>query len=304
MEQVLVAPSSKTGSGALSKRTLHQTLQLQRELERRLLEGDVPGLTCVRDGAGRCAISSPASWWDSEAALLADGDVHSTLSLPSSATSGRTDLSLPLTVTNTLVGVGRDVRGTVMGAQFLALSFYLEDTSAEGVLKGIGSWTEESARERAKAAWRKTVSDAVASKGWPGPGVEKMGETREAKTPGRRIILKVQEPREPGPLQQQRGADSPSFLQHLPHIPLHANPRLFEDVLFAIGYAVVGLYVVAKTRGTNQVHSKLGLTMTGVVELLLSGIMSLSVSWLTSLPIGLVPWSVYLSLEKPFQPGF
>lgn len=71
---------------------------------------------------------------------------------------------------------------------------------------------------------------------------------------------------------------------------MHSNPRLLEDVLFAIGYGIVGLYVLSKTKGTNKVHSKFGLTLTGIVELLLSGIMSLSICWLTGLPIGLVPW--------------
>ncbi|KAL8292904.1 hypothetical protein RQP46_000598 [Phenoliferia psychrophenolica] len=269
MEQILVAsPSSKAGAGALGKRTLHHALQLQSELERRLLADSVAGLTCVRDSAGRCAIASPASWWSDERALLADADVHATLSLPSPY-SAASNHSLPLTTTNTLVGVGRDLRGTVKGAQFLAITFFLEDTSADMVLKGIGSMTEESARERSKAAWRKAVKDVVAGVGWPSAGAEQMGKTRETRGTGRRIILK-----------------------HLPHLPVHANPRLFEDVLFAIGYGIVALYVFSKTKGTNQVHSKLGLTLTGFVELLLNGIMSLSICWLMSLPIGLVPWKL------------
>lgn len=191
MEQILVAaPSSKAGSGALGKRTLHHALQLQHELERRLLSDEVAGLSCVRDEAGRCAIASPASWWASESALLADTDVHATLSLPS-ASSTPSNHSLPLTTTNTLVGVGRDLRGTVKGAQFLAITFFLEDSSADMVLKGIGSDMEESARERSKAAWRAAVRETVAGKGWPTPGVEQMGKTRDVRGSGRRIILKV-----------------------------------------------------------------------------------------------------------------
>ena len=191
MEQILVAsPSSRRGAGALGKRTLHHALQLQSELERRLLSGSVQGLTCVRDEAGRCAIASPASWWIDEHALLDDTDVHRTLSL-SSPYSTASNHSLPLTTTNTLVGVGRDLRGTVKGAKFLAITFFLEDSSTDMSLKGIGSQTEESARERSKAAWRKAVRDTVAGNGWPTPGVEQMGKTRETRGLGRRIILKV-----------------------------------------------------------------------------------------------------------------
>ncbi|KAK4703362.1 hypothetical protein P7C70_g2854, partial [Phenoliferia sp. Uapishka_3] len=277
MEQILVsAPSGSAGSGALGKRTLHHSLQVQAELERRLLADEIEGLTCVRDEGGRCAIASPASWWASEMDLLADTDVHSTLSLPSPYSTS-SNHSLPLTTTNTLVGVGRDLRGTVKGAQFLAMTFFLEDSSADVVLKGIGTRTEEEARERSNTAWRKAVRDVVAGKGWSRPGVEQMGKTRDARGPGRRIILK-----------------------HLPHLPVHSNPRLFEDVLFAIGYAIVGLYVLTKTKGTNQVHSKFGLTLTGVVELLLSGIMSLSICWLTNISIGLVPCQTVSRKLIPF----
>jgi hypothetical protein len=38
------------GGAALSKNTLHRALQMQRELERRLLEGDIEGLGCVARG--------------------------------------------------------------------------------------------------------------------------------------------------------------------------------------------------------------------------------------------------------------
>lgn len=194
MEQVLVQTDrGRRGgrAGTLSKQTLHQTWIVQKELERRLLEGEVDGLTCVRDGE-KCASSSPANWWSSEEALLADEDVHSTLSLPSAQTALATEesLSLPLTTTNTLVGVGRDRRGTVKGARYLTMSFYLEDTSSDLVLKGIGSETEESARSQAKVAWRRAVREVMAGKGW-GKETEQLGGLREGRGQGRRVILKV-----------------------------------------------------------------------------------------------------------------
>lgn len=43
-------------------------------------------------------------------------------------------------------------------------------------------------------------------------------------------------------------------------------------------------------KGLHQVHSKAGLLFTGLVELVLSGIMSLSICWLMDLKVGLVPW--------------
>lgn len=185
MEQVLVSPSGRSGSGALSKRTLHHTLQLQKELERRLLLGEIEGLTCVRNGAGRCAISSPSNWWSSEAELLTDEDVHRTLSLSAG------NKELPLTIINTLVGVGRDRKGAVKGADYLTMTFYLEDSSSDAVLRGIGSEREEVARDRAKASWRAAVRDVMAGKGWESHLVEQLGRMREGMGQGRRIILKV-----------------------------------------------------------------------------------------------------------------
>lgn len=81
-------------------------------------------------------------------------------------------------------------------------------------------------------------------------------------------------------------------MQHLPHLLVHSNPRLLEDVLFGIGYIVVGVYVFWTMNQMHQVYSKIGLMFTGLVELIASGIMSLSVCWLLGINMGLVPWYV------------
>lgn len=114
VEQLLVSSAGVggwRGGGALTKATLHRGMLVQTELERRLLAGEVDGLTCVRDGAG-CAVGSPLSWWENEARLMGDEDVHATLSLPAPQTVGdpatSKEVGLPLTSSNTLVGIGRD----------------------------------------------------------------------------------------------------------------------------------------------------------------------------------------------------
>jgi hypothetical protein len=289
MEQVLVSagPVRRSGTGALSKRTLHQTLQAQKELERRLLGGEVAGLTCVRDG-DRCMSSSPANWWSTEGDLLADDDVHRTLSLPGPRIGN--DSKLPLTTTNTLVGVGRDRRGTVKGAHFLTMTFYLEDTSSDLVLQARGTITEESSRDRAKVAWRDAVRDVMGGRGWE-QEMDQMGTAREGRGQGRRVILKVSTISAPG---ERVGANERVLIQHLPHLLVHSNPRLLEDVLFGIGYVVVGIYVFWTMNQMHQVYSKVGLMFTGLVELIASGIMSLSVCWLLGINMSLVPWYVIL----------
>lgn len=116
---------------------------------------------------------------------MTDEDVHRTLSLSPGTNE------LPLTTTNTLVGVGRDRKGAVKGADYLTMTFYLEDTSSDSVLRGIGSRREEEARDNAKARWRETVREVMAGKGWESHLVEQMGRMREGMGQGRRIILKV-----------------------------------------------------------------------------------------------------------------
>lgn len=285
MEQVLISPSAGSsgyGSGALSKRTLHHTLQLQNELERRLLEGEVEGMTCVRTQGGHCAISSPSNWWKSEADLLADQDVHKTLSLPASSLRSE---ELPYTTASTLVGVGRDKKGQVKGAHYLTMTFYLEDLHNEVALMGP---RELEKRDVAKEIWRQTVRDVVGGKGWEaGEEVEQLGRMREGMGAGRRIILKVRI----FLFLKVTLLNKPFFiLQHLPHLPLHSNPRLFEDFLFVVGYIVVIFYVLYTMRTLNQVHSKIGLMLTGLVELGLNALISLSICWMLRLKVGLVPW--------------
>lgn len=136
MEQVLVSTEavrvarSGWGGRALSKGTLHRAYEIQKELERRLMEGEVVGLDCVRDGKGGCAVLSPLAWWTDEEALLQDQDIHRTLSLPSPALSNRpshlldnlTSLAVPLTTSTTLVGIGRDRQVIVFDASRIASS--------------------------------------------------------------------------------------------------------------------------------------------------------------------------------------
>lgn len=128
VEQVLVSTTTAGvggaawNGGALSKSTLHRAAEIQRELERRLLENEVPGVTCVLSpsGAGtpaRCAVLSPLGWWRDENELLQDEDVHRTLMMPPGSATSTLDQEkapvangslLPITTSNTLVGIGRD----------------------------------------------------------------------------------------------------------------------------------------------------------------------------------------------------
>lgn len=109
------------GTGTtISKSILHKSWKLQNLLEKRLLDGSIPGNKCLRDPSSssvdKCAIVSPTKWWESEQALLGDQDVHETLSNPAYSVlelqeqdnSTAKAMSLPLTVSGSFVGVGFD----------------------------------------------------------------------------------------------------------------------------------------------------------------------------------------------------
>ncbi|BGP14008.1 hypothetical protein JCM10213_005593 [Rhodosporidiobolus nylandii] len=281
-EQVLVSvagPRGTAGSrGKIGKGVLHRAWRVQKELERRLLRGEVRGNRCLAV-EGRCLALSPLGWWRSEDELLQDEDVHRTLSLPPPPSA--LQRAAPLTISEAFVGVGRDRQGTVKYAQHLVLTFFLEDDPAVSPsvpgspLSFNASRAGDLARKDAKAAWRAAVRDVVDRKGWEGVSADAMGVsadpmgvTSESRLPSRHVLLKF-----------------------LPHLTVDAHPRLLENVIYGTGYALV-LFYVARYIRRLRAHSKMGLLITGIVELTASGIMSVSICWLMGWSLGLVPWNL------------
>ncbi|GAA5929368.1 hypothetical protein JCM3775_002322 [Rhodotorula graminis] len=281
VEQVLV-PVVGVGAtahrGTITKGVLHRTMRVQHELERRLVDGQVEGNACLRVGgpsAGeeRCAALSPVGWWADEQALLRDDDVHRTLSKVPLVEPTLARVGLPLTLSETFVGVGRDRHGTVKSAQQLVLTFFLDDGPfpQSPSLPSPTNLTryEDSARDVAARAWRQAVHDVVDHRGWTSPvSVDPMGLTTSARGPTRHVLLKF-----------------------LPHLTVAAHPRRLENVIYGVGYLLVTLYVW-RYIGKLRAHSKMGLLVTGVVELTASGIMSVSICWLMGWDLGLVPWNL------------
>ncbi|GAA5954829.1 hypothetical protein JCM21900_005915 [Sporobolomyces salmonicolor] len=296
VEQVLIAVAgagATPGSrGPINKQVLHRAWRVQKELERRLVDGSVPGNRCL-EADGRCAVVSPAGWWKSENDLLQDDDVHSTLSRPPVPLNGtaasyayaRHPLGLPLTISETFVGAGRDRQGFVKSAQQLVVTFFLEDVASRSSVSPASSLAdlpnnstqlEDSAREEARVSWRRAVREVIDRVGWPKeanmPRKDPMGLMVESKSATRRVLLKF-----------------------LPHLTVDDHPRRLENAIYAIGYLLVILYVSRYIRKLRA-HSKMGLLVTGIVELCSSGIMSVSICWLMGWTLGLVPWNLMVFL--------
>ncbi|BGP30207.1 hypothetical protein JCM10296v2_001959 [Rhodotorula toruloides] len=280
VEQVLIGAGAVGERGTISKVVLHRTWRVQEELERRLLAGEVEGNRCLRTkegGSPRCAVISPVGWWNSEDELLRDDEVHRTLSLP---LRPKTELrALPLTVSQTFVGVGRDRHGLVKSAQQLVLNFLFDDGPIAAPLAsasfpaGVNSTVAETAaRAAASSAWRKAVQEVIDRKDQrssaTGRAADPMGVTTENRMPPRHIVLK-----------------------YLPHLTVAGHHRRLENLIYGVGYLLVVLYVWRYIRKLRA-HSKLGLLVTGCVELAASGIMSVSICWLLGWSLGLVPWNL------------
>lgn len=84
------------------------------------------------------------------------------------------------------------------------------------------------------------------------------------------------------------------LLKFLPHLTVAAHPRRLENLIYGVGYLLVTLYVW-RYIGKLRAHSKMGLLVTGVVELAASGVMSVSICWLMGWDLGLVPWCVLVA---------
>ncbi|GAA5872515.1 hypothetical protein JCM3774_006841 [Rhodotorula dairenensis] len=268
VEQILVpvgaVGTSTTSRATISKAALHRIWRVQEEVERRLLSGEIPGNTCIRSGAG-CAVLSPTGWWTDEAALLRDDDVHRTLSTPPPV---RPNLTLPLTLSDTFVGIGRDRQGTIKTAQQIILTFLLESAPIPDAQD-----PDDDALRAATAAWRSAVHDVVGNRGWhaswpSSTGNDPIAIASDSKVPTRHVVLK-----------------------YLPRLTVEAHPRLLENTIYGAGYALVLVYVSRFVRKLRA-HSKLGLLATGAVELVASGIMSVSICWLLGWGLSLVPWNL------------
>ena len=68
---------------------------------------------------------------------------------------------------------------------------------------------------------------------------------------------------------------------------VRVRPVLWEDLLFYLGYVVVGIYIFFSLRGIDKVHSRSGLIVTGIAQMMASGLMSLSLCALAGYKINL-----------------
>jgi hypothetical protein len=72
-----------------------------------------------------------------------------------------------------------------------------------------------------------------------------------------------------------------------------ANVRtISEQITFALVYLIVGLYVYIRLRSLDRVHFRPGLVFTGLVQTVMSGLLSLRVCSALGLRLEVVPWQM------------
>jgi len=143
-------------------------------LSNRLRRGKIEGNDCIRierqgENSDDCAVLSPARWWKDEQSLLNDEDVHDTLSQPPSLADQAEPRNLPLTLSETFVGIGTDRSGSIKTAQHLILTFFLQDVPSRSTLalptstssSSNSTVLEDSERESAKLNWRRAVRQVI-----------------------------------------------------------------------------------------------------------------------------------------------
>ncbi|KAK9894673.1 hypothetical protein P389DRAFT_99796 [Cystobasidium minutum MCA 4210] len=80
---------------------------------------------------------------------------------------------------------------------------------------------------------------------------------------------------------------SKAVMKHRSQVRVRATA--WEDILFYTGYVIVGTYIYLTLRRLDKVHSRTGLVITGIVQMLASGVMSLSLCALSGYKFNLVP---------------
>ena len=82
-------------------------------------------------------------------------------------------------------------------------------------------------------------------------------------------------------------------MQFNPDMKRHGISAL--KLLLYLSYIIFFVYLSGSMRRMNTVHSRIGLCFTGLVEIIVSTIASLSVCALGGLRITMVPWYVFFS---------
>ena len=260
-ERVLVGSvSPEEGLGALDKNTLLATLKLEQRVSEALASR---GISCLRTRSGSCFALSPSAFWNyDEHALAADEDIVDTLNLSQNVTiSG-------VPITPDMVLAGRELHDPssnhIDAAMFLVLTYFFPEKDCFG--------------NDGHFQWLHALEDAGGDAG--------------------ELVVLAQEPH----LIALEVSSLPSIN---PTIGLIYSPTQYRknaslrnrftmlSAFTYVTYTVFSVYCFWLFRRMTMVHSRIGLAFTGLVEIVVSTITSVSVCALVGFRVTMVPWELF-----------
>ena len=260
-ERVLVGSvSPEEGLGALDKNTLLATLKLEQRVSEALSSR---GISCLRTRSGSCFALSPSAFWNyDEHALAADEDIVDTLNLSQNVTiSG-------VPITPDMVLAGRELHDPssnhIDAAMFLVLTYFFPEKDCFG--------------NDGHFQWLHALEDAGGDAG--------------------ELVVLAQEPH----LIALEVSSLPSIN---PTIGLIYSPTQYRknaslrnrftmlSAFTYVTYTVFSVYCFWLFRRMTMVHSRIGLAFTGLVEIVVSTITSVSVCALVGFRVTMVPWELF-----------
>lgn len=261
-ERVLVhSMLQDEATGTLSQHTLLSTLKLEQRISDVL---SVHGVECLRGHDKRCFSLSPLAFWrHDESALMSDPDVLDTLKISKNVSvSG-------ITVTPEMVLAGRESNDPdtddIDMATFLVLTYLFPDSDC--------------LRNNAHFAWLRVLEEAAGSSG--------------------DLLMQAQVPHLVALEVASRAFSFPAskrsyMLSQYPKHTFSVN-RIISASPY-IAYLAFLVYFGRSMRRMNTVHSRIGLAFTGLVEIVVSTLTSLSVCAIVGFRVTMVPWCVFISL--------
>lgn len=259
-ERVLVGSvSAEDGSslGALSKDTLLATMQFERRIGEAIASR---GIQCLRTRQGSCFVLSPSAFWQhDEQALTADSHILDTLNLSQNISIS----DLPLTPDLVLAGREQREPGSnyINSATFLVLTYFFPDKDCFG--------------NDGHFQWWHALEDARGN----------AGELVVLPQEPQLIALEVSWEE----MYHLRSADHP---QSQKGVPLRSRFSILA-IFSIVAYLVFAVYCFVLFRRMDMVHSRVGLAFTGIVEILVSTITSVSVCALVGFRVTMVPLELF-----------
>jgi Sterol-sensing domain of SREBP cleavage-activation len=253
VERLLIANNRRHENGVLNKATLGLTLNLERLVAARLASS-TNSLPCVQTQNGNCLFTSPLSFWDhDERILTGDDDVISTLNHAKNISLFGFPTTLAMVVADR---ASLEREEDVDTATFLVLTYYFRDDNCHS--------------QSGHLTWVQLMTDIM----------QGMGHIDATIAQPRLLAIQV----------NMYFHDSNFRKLNVQQFDADQSTLSVISVLLYVTYLVVFIHFSGSMRRMNTVHSRFGIAFTGIVEIIVSTVTSVSVCAIWGFRVTMVPW--------------